>query len=165
MSPLINGVIIGIVTDLQDPEQMGRIKIQLPTLGQDTSNWARIAAPMSGDSRGLQFMPEVDDEVLVAFENGDVAFPFIIGFLWNGVHKPPKPDPADAAKRTIKTVSGHVLEFDDTQGSEKITLQFKGDKPSIIIEQSKLTIAFDDSTFIELSPSGVKVKGTLIELN
>jgi uncharacterized protein involved in type VI secretion and phage assembly len=165
MSDMVNGVIVGIVRDLEDPEQMGRIKVEFPTLGQDTSNWTRIAAPMSGDSRGFQFMPEVDDEVLVAFENGNVNYPYVIGFLWNGVHKPPKPAPADAKKRTLKTVSGHVLEFSDEEGSEKITLQFKGGNPSITIEQSKISIAFDGSNYIELSASGVKVKGTLIELN
>jgi uncharacterized protein involved in type VI secretion and phage assembly len=165
MPQTVNGVIIGIVTDLEDPDQMGRIKVEFPTLNQDTSNWARIAAPMSGKDRGFQFMPEVDDEVLVAFDNGDVNNPYILGFLWNGVHKPPKPDPADAKKRTLKTVSGHVLEFSDEEGSEKITLQFKGGDPSITIEQSKIVIAFDSSNSIELSASGVKVKGQMIELN
>jgi uncharacterized protein involved in type VI secretion and phage assembly len=165
MTQTINGVIIGIVTDLQDPDQMGRVRVEFPALNQDTSNWARIATPMTGKERGFQFMPEIDDEVLVGFENGNINHPFILGFLWNGVDKPPKPAPSDAKKRTLKTVSGHVLEFSDEEGSEKITLQFKGGDPSITIEQSKILISFDSGNSIELSASGVKVQGTIIELN
>jgi uncharacterized protein involved in type VI secretion and phage assembly len=130
--------------------------------GEPQSNWARIAAPMSGPERGFFFLPEIDDEVLVAFEQGDLRFPYVLGFLWNGQQKPPHTEPT---KRTIETVSGHILEFEDKGGSEKISLLFKGDKPSITLEQSKITITFDDGNKIELSASGVKVTGTKIELN
>jgi phage baseplate assembly protein V len=157
----VSGVTIGVVQDVDDPEQLGRIKMEFPALGL-TSDWSRVAVAMAGNGRGMQFMPEVGDEVLVAFDQGDVTKAYVLGYLWNGVDAPPQ---TDANKRTIHTVSGHLMEFDDTSGSEKITLKFKGGDPSITIEQNKLSITFDGSTSIELSSSGVKVKGTMIELN
>lgn len=158
MTRKVNGVTVGVVKEVDD---QGRVKMSFPVLGLD-SDWTRVAAPMAGRERGFQFMPEVDDEVLVAFDQGDVNNAYVLGYLWNGVDKAPQ---TDAKIRTLKTVSGHLLEFDDNDGDEKITLKFKGGNPSIVLEQSKLSITFDDSTFIELSASGVKIKGSLIELN
>ena len=79
------GVVVGIVTNNQDPENMHRVKVRFPWLSNDVeSNWARVAAPMAGKGRGAYFLPEVDDEVLVAFEHGQVDHPFVVGCLWNG---------------------------------------------------------------------------------
>ena len=177
----INGVVIGTVKSVDDPESLGRVQLTFPWMNEaePESNWARIAAPMSGGERGFQFMPEVDDEVLVAFEQGDLRFPYVIGGLWNGQQKPPRTDPK---KRAIKTVSDHTLEFDDTDGAEKISLLWKGDKPSFELEQDKITIAlnatckitmessgisieFDSGNKITVDSSGVTVKGTQIKLN
>ncbi len=177
----ISGVVIGLVRSVDDPESLGRVQLTFPWMNEaePESNWARIAVPMSGDQRGVQFMPEVDDEVLVAFEQGDLRFPYVIGFLWNGQQKPVQTDPQ---KRTIKTVSGHTLEFDDTEGSEKISLLWKGDKPSFELEQDKIalslndtckitlestsiTIQVDGSNKITLGSDGVKINGTRIDLN
>lgn len=121
----IPGVVIGLVNSLDDPEGLGRVQLTFPWMSESEpeSNWARIAAPMAGPERGFQFMPEVGDEVLVAFEQGELRMPYVLGYLWNGEDRPPRDDPK---LRTVKTVSGHVLEFDDTEGSEKITLQTQG---------------------------------------
>lgn len=178
---VIPGVVIGLVTDVADPRGEGRIQLRFPWMseGQPLSAWARIAAPMAGPERGIQFMPEVDDEVLVAFDHGDVRFPYVIGYLWNGQDKPPRSEPT---KRVIQTVKGHLLEFDDTDGSEKISLLYQGDLPSITLEQSAiniklsdsnlisitdsgLTVQFDGSTSIVLDSSGVTVQGAQINLN
>ncbi|NJN18635.1 MAG: phage tail protein [Oscillochloris sp.] len=177
----ISGVVIGLVVDVNDPESEGRVKLSFPWMseGEPQSNWARIAAPMSGPERGFFFLPEIDDEVLVAFEQGDLRLPYVIGFLWNGEQKPPHSEPT---RRTIHTVSGHRLEFEDKAGSEKISLLFKGAKPSITLqeevieivlndtssiklESGTLTIQFDGTTSIVLSAGGVKVSGAKIELN
>ena len=78
----ITGVVIGIVTNNNDPDRLGRVKVRFPWLsGSTESHWARVATPMAGNGRGLYFLPEVDDEVLVLFERGDVRFPFVIGAL------------------------------------------------------------------------------------
>lgn len=121
----IPGVVIGIVKSLDDPKHEGRIKLEFPWLDQSQrSAWAPIAAFLAGKRRGAFFMPELEDEVLVAFEQGDFAHPFVIGFLWNGVDKPPD-DGITTKVRRLRTVSGHVLEFDDRAGQERILLQSK----------------------------------------
>src|SRR5262249_43235482 len=67
----LKGVMVGVITNNQDPDGMGRVKVKFPCLSDDEeSHWARIAAPMAGKERGIYFLPEVDDEVLVAFEHG-----------------------------------------------------------------------------------------------
>ena len=88
----VAGVAIGIVTSVNDPEGRGRVRLNFPWLDLNSSDWAPVAAPMAGSKRGVFFMPEVDDEVLVAFEHGDFDHPFVVGFLWNGVDKPPETD-------------------------------------------------------------------------
>jgi len=84
-----------------------------------------VATLMSGGDRGSWFMPEVGDEVLVAFSQGDVEHPFIIGFLWNGQDKPPASDISTKVRR-LRTVSGHQIDFDDIGGEEKIVITTKG---------------------------------------
>lgn len=145
----IAGVVTGIVKSLDDPDEMGRVQLTFPWMaeGEPVSYWARIAAPMAGPERGFQFMPEVDDEVLVAFEHGDLRLPYVVGFLWNGEDKPPRTEPA---QRAIQTVSGHVLEFDDSEGSEKISLLFKGETPSITIDEKTVTVETSSGHLIKL---------------
>ncbi|MBU0960029.1 MAG: phage tail protein, partial [Proteobacteria bacterium] len=120
----IQGVVIGVVTNNEDPEGMGRVKVKFPWLSdEDESNWARVASPMAGKERGMYFLPEVDDEVLVAFEHGDMRFPYIIGSLWNGTEPPPASnDDGQNNVRMIKSRSGHVISLTDEDGKEKIEI-------------------------------------------
>src|ERR1700738_5179898 len=116
-----NGVVIGLVTNVDDPELQGRCKLHFPWLDpSNETDWFRIATVMAGDGRGTFFMPEVNDEVLVAFEHGDARFPYIVGFLWNGKDAPPE---TNVNKRTIKSKKGHTVVLDDGDDSEKITVQ------------------------------------------
>ena len=122
----IPGVVTGVVKSVEDPDQQGRVQISLPYLGgQNDSTWAPVATLMTGGGRGSWFMPEVGDEVLVAFNQEDVQHPFIIGFLWNGKDKPPAKDISTKVRR-LRTVSGHQIDFDDIGGEEKITITTKG---------------------------------------
>lgn len=117
------GVTIGLVTSLDDPEEQGRIKLRFPWLAdQADSGWAPIARPMAGKDRGFYYMPEVDDEALVAFEFGDFNHPVVLGFLHNGLDTPPY-DGIDRHVRRVKSVAGHVLEFDDRSGQESVRLR------------------------------------------
>jgi len=85
------GVVIAIVKNLHDPEGQGRIEVQFPWLSDSLrSSWAPVAAPLAGKQRGMFFMPEVDDEVLVAFEHGSFNHPYVVGYLWNGKDIPPE---------------------------------------------------------------------------
>ena len=86
----IQGVVVGVVTQNEDPDKYSRVKVKFPWL-DDTleSDWARIASPGAGKDRGMQWVPEIDDEVLVTFEHGDIHRPYVLGGLWNGKDKPP----------------------------------------------------------------------------
>ncbi|HEV8320835.1 MAG TPA: phage baseplate assembly protein V, partial [Myxococcota bacterium] len=87
---IYTSVVIGVCTNNKDPEGLGRIKVKFPWLeASEESHWARVCQFMTGGGRGMWIIPEVDDEVLVAFEHGDVHFPYVLGSLWNGVDRPP----------------------------------------------------------------------------
>ena len=100
----LNGVFPAVVIDNVDPENLGRIQVQLPQMdesGQRGSNaWARVATLMAGKNRGTWFIPDANDEVLVAFEAGDVRRPYVIGSLWNGTSSPPETMDANNNKKT-----------------------------------------------------------------
>lgn len=134
----VQGVSVGIVTNIQDPENMGRVKVKFPWRGSDDeSYWARIATLMAGKERGSFFLPEVGDEVLVAFEMGDLQHPYVLGSLWNGEDKPP--DTHGDGKnniRKIKSRSGHELIFDDESGKEKVTLHTKAGHKIVLDDAS-----------------------------
>jgi uncharacterized protein involved in type VI secretion and phage assembly len=158
-SERIFGVVVGVVTNNQDTDGLGRVKVKFPWLSdQDESQWARIAAPMAGKERGVFFLPEVDDEVLVAFEHGDVRFPYVIGALWNGVDKPPA-DNGDGKNnlRVIKSRSGHTIKLNDEDGKETIEIIDKSEKNSIVIDTAKNSITITSEKDITLSAT----KGTI----
>ncbi|MDZ8188759.1 MAG: VgrG-related protein [Nostoc sp. ChiSLP02] len=118
-------LLVGIVTDNKDPEGWGRVKVKFPTLTEDhTSDWARVVAVGAGPNRGFDCLPEINDEVLVGFEHGDIHRPYVIGGVWNGKDAPPE-KVADSVVngvrlRTIKTRVGHVLQFVEAdKGSSK----------------------------------------------
>lgn len=141
----IYGVAIAVVTNNKDPEKLGRVKLKLPWLSEDTeSDWARIAVPMAGKDRGLFYLPEVDDEVLVAFEHGDPGTPYVIGALWNGKDTPPR-DNADGKNdlRVFKSRSGHELVFSDASGKEQVEIKTKAGHQVLLDDTSgseKITI-------------------------
>ena len=164
----INGVVVGVVTNNQDPEKMGRVKVKFPWLSDaDESNWARVAAPMAGNARGFYFLPEVDDEVLVAFEHGDARFPYVVGALWNGTDAPPA-DNGDGKNnvRVIKSRSGHVIRLTDEDGKEKIEIIDKSEKNSIVIDTSKntLTITTDKDIVFSAAQGSIKLDAQKIEI-
>lgn len=150
----IYGVVTGVVTNLEDPDDIGRIKVKFPWMPKNNGteiegHWARLAAPGAGqDTKGLYYAPEVNDEVLVAFEQGDISRPFIIGGLWNGKDKPPllKAGLLDSGKvkqRIVQSRTGHKVVIDDsektpgitilTKAGHKITLEDASSAPQITI--------------------------------
>lgn len=118
--------LVGIVTDNQDPKGWSRVKVKFPTLTEEhASQWARVVAPGAANDRGFDCLPEIDDEVLVGFEHGDIHRPYIIGGVWNGKDAPPEKvaDSVQGGKvrlRTIKTRTGHTIQFvEEDKGSSK----------------------------------------------
>jgi uncharacterized protein involved in type VI secretion and phage assembly len=164
----IAGVVIGVVTNNQDPDKLGRVKVKFPWLSdEDESFWARIASPMAGKERGLYCLPEVDDEVLVMFEHGDLRFPYVIGSLWNGKDAPPT-DNGDGKNniRMIKSRSGHTIRLNDEDGKETIEIIDKTQKNSFIIDTSKntITITTDKDITLSAAKGTIKLEAQKIEL-
>jgi uncharacterized protein involved in type VI secretion and phage assembly len=165
----IYGVVVGIVTNNQDQDGQGRVKVKFPWLSDtDESHWARIATPMAGKERGVYFLPEVEDEVLVVFEHGDVRFPYVLGALWNGKDAPPaKNDDGKNNLRVIKSRSGHIVRLNDEEGKEKIEIIDKSKKNSIVFDTAKNTIMITSDKDITLSASKgtIKLDAQKIEIN
>ncbi|MCJ7738731.1 MAG: VgrG-related protein [Anaerolineae bacterium] len=172
----IGGVVTAKVTNLEDPEELGRVQVMFPWLPKYkdadlSSNWARLASPMAGKERGMFFTPEVDDEVLVAFEHGDPSHPYIVGVLWNAKDTPPAGTKAILAsggkqvdQRVIRSRSGHLIILDDTDGEEQIIVQDKTEKNSIVIssKENTMTILSDgDMTFSAQGNITIDAGGTL----
>jgi uncharacterized protein involved in type VI secretion and phage assembly len=124
--------LVGLVTNNKDPKGWGRVRVKFPTLTEEhESNWARVVAIGAGGGRGFDCLPEIDDEVLVGFEHGDIHRPYIIGNVWNG--KDATPEKADDAVadgkvrlRTFKTRTGHQMQFtEEDKGGSKKGVQIK----------------------------------------
>lgn len=121
---LMHGVYTGFVTDNKDPEKLGRVKVKIPVIDdQKELGWSRISTWMSGNNRGALFIPEVGDEVLIAFLLGDIRSPIVIGSLWNNVEKPPEGKNDQNDVRKIRTRAGHEIIFDDTSKEGGITVK------------------------------------------
>jgi uncharacterized protein involved in type VI secretion and phage assembly len=140
---LMQGVVVGLVTNNKDPENLGRVKVKYPWLGDNIeSDWVRIAAPMAGAQRGFMILPEVNDEVLLAFEHGDVHRPYMVGTLWSSTDKPPETN-ANAVggdgkvnQRILKTRAGHLIILDDKQGEEQISIKSKSGHTVVLNDKS-----------------------------
>jgi uncharacterized protein involved in type VI secretion and phage assembly len=133
------GVEIGIVTNVKDPEKLGRVKVCFPRLpGKPESDWCRVAQPAAGAGRGFYWLPHVNDEVLVAFERGEAHRPYIIGSLWNGKDKPMSSAYADENTTVmIQTKSGHQVTLDDKKDAEKIVIADKSGKRTLTFDVKK----------------------------
>jgi uncharacterized protein involved in type VI secretion and phage assembly len=157
----IYGVVIGIVSDCDDPERQGRVKLKLPWLSDDyASDWARVVSPGAGKERGIAFVPEVNDEVLVAFERGDVRSPFVLGGLWSSQNETPETNLVSGGavdQRVLQSRNKHRILLSDRDGSEGLEIASGDGQHVIKISQ--------DGQSIEITTSGtVKIKGQSLEL-
>jgi uncharacterized protein involved in type VI secretion and phage assembly len=141
------GVEIGIVTNVKDPDKLGRIKVCFPRLpGKPESDWCRVAQPAAGAGRGFYWLPHVNDEVLVAFERGEAHRPYVIGSLWNGKDKPMKNAYVDENTTVmIQTKSGHQVTLDDKSGQEKIVIADKSGKRTLTFDVKQKKLSIEDS--------------------
>ena len=162
---LFYGVYPAIVTDINDPDGQGRVKVQLPwspdSEGDRYEAWARIATLMGGSNRGSWFIPDVDDEVLVTFEAGDPRHPYVVGALWNGQDAPPQ-SMDGGGENNIKAIhsrNGVNIIFDDSNGQETLILETPGGQ-TIILKDGENTLECRDITgnSIKMESSGITVK-------
>jgi uncharacterized protein involved in type VI secretion and phage assembly len=143
-SKRIDSLVVGLVTSLADPDELGRVLVQFPWL-DDTyqSDWARVLQIGAGKQQGMSWLPEVHDEVLVGFEQGDFRQPYVLGGLYNGVDKLPFEkaiDTKDTGKVDIRgwrSRSGHELKFVDKAGEERIELHTMDGKVAVVLDAKK----------------------------
>jgi phage baseplate assembly protein V len=177
------GVAEGIVTDVNDPGKEGRIKVKFPWFDEKMeTEWCRVAQIYAGKGYGAFFVPEVDDEVLVAFVHGDMRLPIVLGGLYNGQDKPPTHRDQSNDRKLIRTKAGHEVTLDDTPGSEKITIVDKSGDNRVVIDtvgnaitiscgKGKLTLTGNEVEItsqagMKISATGtLDVKGSQINLN
>jgi uncharacterized protein involved in type VI secretion and phage assembly len=168
MSGRMLGVAVGIVTNNQDPDGLGRVRVHFPWLDDNVESfWARVASPMAGKDRGVYFLPEVNDEVLVAFQHGRPEAPVIIGSLWNGQDKPPAGNgDGKNSVRVIKSRSGHLIRLDDTADAEKIEIIDKSGNNKLVLDTKTrtVTIAADGDLVIQSTNGKVAISGKTVEI-
>lgn len=152
------GVYPALVTDIVDPERLGRVEVKLPWLGSagDTVRaWATLLSPYADDDQGFEVLPEVDSQVVIAFEAGDLRRPYILGSAWNGVEAMPEAAAAPNNKRLIKTRSGSLLEFDDTEGAAKVTLSLRsGHQLELDDASSEVRLTHANGSIIKFNAGG-----------
>lgn len=177
------GPVVGQVSDVNDPEKQGRVRVTLPWLSDDyVSGWARTVHAGAGKDRGCQVLPEVGDEVLVTFEQGSIDRPVVLGGLYNGVDTPPT-GPTDVVdggtgqvdRRSFVSRKGHRLDLVDASSGDGIRATTAGDKLVLIMDQSQtaITVKADGTVTIEGSrgvtidakQADIALKGNKIQLS
>ena len=161
------GVCIGLVTDIKDPDNQGRVKITLPWSpdagGQRYEAWARLATMFGGNNRGSWFVPDVDDEVLIAFEHGDSRRPYVLGSLWNGRDQPP--EQMDGAgnnyKKVLRSRNGVKITLDDQDGQEQLKLETPGGQ-TVTLKDGPGSVEVVDSNgnSIKLEAAGITINAS-----
>jgi type VI secretion system secreted protein VgrG len=160
-----NGLVPARVVDHNDPAKMGRIKVQYFWQEDSTAYWARMVTPHAGADRGFMFMPEVGDEVVVGFEDGDIERPIVLGCVWNGVDQAPRQEfwggelESNDVKRIV-TKSGHRMQFVDKKGKESIVVATPKELKVSLIEttdetgRSMLTLHSESGDIFLSAPNG-----------
>jgi phage protein D/phage baseplate assembly protein gpV len=163
------GVVTGVVDDIDDPQKLGRVRVRLPWLSDDyVGDWARVALLGAGPNRGAVWLPEHDDEVLVAFEQGDITRPVVIGGLWNGKDQPPtyEVDQGRQKFRSLVSRRGHTLTLRDGDDSSTIELTTSDGKLSLVLDETngEIKLTADGTTKVTISAGGdlaIKAQGQL----
>ena len=162
------GIAIGLVTNTKDPKGLGRVKVKFPWLADtEESTWARVARP-----QGLFCLPEINDEVLVAFEHGDIHYPYVLGTLWNGRDKPPTQNggmvgsDGKVNQRIIRSRSGHEIILDDSSGKEKIIVRDKTRGNQIVIDSAQNAMSIKAKGKLNLEADGeISIKGRNVTID
>lgn len=158
------GVMPALVVDIKDPDNQGRVRVTLPwsvdAKGARFEAWARLATMLAGNNRGSWFVPDVDDEVLVAFEHGDPRRPYVIGGLWNGTDKAPESmdGGGNNYKKVLRSRNGVKVTLDDQDGQEKLILETPGgQKVTLKDGPGAVEVVDSNGNSVKLETAGVTV--------
>jgi uncharacterized protein involved in type VI secretion and phage assembly len=161
------GIYPALVSDIKDPDGTGRVKVTLPwspDTGSDRYEmWARMATLMGGNNRGSWFIPDVSDEVLVAFEAGDPRRPYVLGGLWNGNDSPPQSMDGNGQnnKKVLRSRNGVKITMDDQQGQEQFIVETPGGQKITMKDgPGSIEVADSNGNSIKLASSGVTVNAS-----
>ena len=165
-------MMIAIVIDNNDPEKQGRVLLTIPALPGGPQLWARVVAPYAGSDRGLCMLPEIDDEVLVFFTQGDLSGAYVLGSLWGAKKAPPEGSGEKGNDvKEIKTRSGHMLKFEDGDDNERITLTDKNGNAIVITTgedcitiTSKSDVKINADKNISLKANNISLKAKEIKI-
>lgn len=163
------GVAEAIVFDVDDPDHEGRVRVKYPWFDDSSteSDWCRVSQLYAGNGYGTLFVPEKDDEVLVAFVHGDMKKPIVLGGLYNGSDKPSmyRMEKEGKSPKLIRTKGGHEILLDDSSGQEKVHIVDKTKNNKVVIDSVANTITVEaDMDVTVQSKSGnatVEAKGSL----
>lgn len=157
-APAYFGLYPALVTDLEDPDGLGRVEIELPGLGEagaEVRAWATLLSPYADDDQGLQMLPEVGTQVVVGFEAGDPRRPYVVGAAWNGREALPERPTASNDKRLIQSRAKSRLEFDDTAGSAKVTVSMQSGHKVVLDDGSgEVLIEHQNGSSIRIDLAG-----------
>lgn len=139
----LQGVAIGQVINNLDATNLGRVQVSLPWL-PGIEPWARVSAGSGGPGRGTYFIPQIGDEVLLAFQHGDVRDAYVLGTLWSATDRPPSKTPLDPVnRRLIRTPAGHEIELHDLEQTVTVTTS-TGQK--IVLDPAKIEVTTTGGT-------------------
>lgn len=157
----LHGIYSGSVLDNHDPDGLGRVRVRVVGLPDPGDLWARVATLMAGAHRGTWFMPEEGDEVLVAFEGGDIRRPFVLGALWNRDAPPPEAADQASAVKTIRSRSGTTIRLIDDGGNARVVVETPGGQ-CLVLQDAPGSVHIEDANgnAMTLSPSGITINAS-----
>jgi uncharacterized protein involved in type VI secretion and phage assembly len=156
------GVYPALVTDIVDGDQLGRVEVRLPWLGSggdaDVRAWATLCSPYADGDQGLLVLPEVGSQVVVAFEAGNPRRPYILGSSWNGQAQLPHPPARSNDIRLMRTRSDSRLEFDDSSGSEKVSITMSSGHQVVLDNAARtVTVTHSSGCVVKLTDTSVDI--------
>ena len=168
-----HGVAIGVVVDTHDSDGSGRVKVRLPAFDDALEVWARVAAPGAGDGRGAWLPPALDDEVVVAFQGGDMRQPVVVGALWSGKDKRPAAGDGEwviesptGARLCFGTVDGlargHALKLTTESGN---TVELRRDGAILITDGLGCSVRLEAGKVVITANGNVEVNASTVRLN
>jgi uncharacterized protein involved in type VI secretion and phage assembly len=160
------GVYPAFVTDIVDPDALGRVEVRLPFLGtdgdRDVRAWATLCTPYADANAGLEILPEVGSQVVVAFEAGNPRRPYVVGCTWNGAAALPQAPERANNIRLLRSRADSRLEFDDTEAAPKLTLRTRSGHEIVIDDGgSTITVHHAGGTEVSLTTTSVEVTATV----